>query len=74
MRKPKEIIKTLYITSHVDLKPYHDELKELGVKYTTKTIFSNFYGTQFTIQQPTGRGAWTKTQKVHDVFELWKKR
>ncbi len=63
--KNTDLTFTLY-TSNV--RNYEQKLAELGVEYTTKDVLNNFWGVQFTIKKPKGKGS---TKKLDTIFELF---
>ncbi len=62
MTKPYRII-TVYSNEN----KFEKQLKDLGVKFTSKPIFNRFNGTQFEIEKPMGKGAMEKRRQINKL-------
>ncbi len=43
------------------------KLDELGVKYTTRDFLGEFWGKEYTVEKPTGKGTSTKIKALYDM-------
>ena len=64
--KNTDIIFTLYASN---VRNYEQKLVELDVEYTTKDVLNNFWGVQFTIKKPKGKGSTKKLDMIFELFE-----
>lgn len=44
-----------------------EKLKEMGVVFTERNVFSGFWGVEFRIQKPTGKGAKEKMRQIDSL-------
>lgn len=64
MSKKKPITITVYDTD----EQMRQSLDQLGATYTERPVFSNFWGIQFTIERPFGKGSAAKLELIYKLL------
>lgn len=62
----KSIIYTLYISN---VSHYEERLKQIGASYSLRNVLNNFWGKEFTIEPPKGKGSREKINNIYNLFE-----
>lgn len=65
MRQSNKPFRT--ITYYSGAEGLKKKLNEIGVKYTFKDVKNEFWGVEFQIEKPTGKGATKKMQLIREL-------
>lgn len=60
-------MKTFNIIYHSGEATLRKQLTEMGFKFKERFVFSGFYGTEFHVEKPRGKGA---TIKINQLYKM----
>lgn len=69
MIKEEKPFKVLTIYCDVVAGKYKKEFTKQGIKFKTRDILNVFYGTEFEIEKPTGKGAVTQKELIYKMCD-----
>ena len=55
------------ITVYSNEDKYRDKLNAIGAVFTERQVHSGFWGTEFTIEKPKGKGAYDKMRAIDNL-------
>lgn len=69
MTKEEKPFKVLTIYCERAANKYKKEFTKQGIKFKTRDILNVFYGTEFAIEKPTGKGAVAKKELIYKMCD-----
>ena len=64
MPKPQKFVQTYY----GGYGQIRSALTTIGVKWTERDVLNNFWGKEFTVEKPRGKGAQLKMREIDRLF------
>jgi hypothetical protein len=63
-KKPYRIV-----TLNHSSEKFVNDLTAIGVKFTKRDVLNDFWGVEFTIEKPTGKGTYDKCRAIDKLIE-----